>query len=70
MNLFTPYACGFKIPQNINYDFWRELIGSITLRATVYGKKSLKQQAEELHVLLWSYWDVEENHKGNGSVDN
>ena len=52
MNLFTPYACGFKIPQNINYDFWRELIGSITLRATVYGKKSLKQQAEELHVLL------------------
>ena len=51
MILFTPYACGFKTPQNINYDFWRELI-CITLRVTVLGKKSLKRHAEELHVLL------------------
>ena len=55
MILFIPL--GFKTLQSINYDFWRELIGSIprkrfTLRVTVHGKKSLKRHAEELHLLL------------------
>ena len=55
MILFTPR--GFKTPQSINYDFWRELIGSIprkrfTLRVTVHVKTSLNRHAEELHVLL------------------
>ena len=56
MILFAPR--GFKTPQSFNYDFWRELIGSITLRVTVHGKTSLKRHAEELHLLLRSYWDV------------
>ena len=55
MILFTPL--GIKTTQSINYDFWRDLIGSIftkrfTLRVTVHGKKPLNRHAEDLHVLL------------------
>ena len=46
MILFTPL--GIKTTQSINYDFWRDLIGSIfrkrfTLRVTVHGKKPFKR---------------------------
>ena len=77
MILFTPL--GIKTTQSINYDFWRDLIGSIftkrfTLRVTVHGKKPLNRHAEDLHVLLYDHSGMFKKTRakgnGNGSVAN